>query len=228
MFHGIHEDRGQPTLQTFIGQIGVGRNLLGPDGMGESHGSLHQSILKKFASSRNHTRLTNEKDTEKMWVKISLEKGGQGGLKGIASTLGRCDNSAEDSRPGTAHQAVVTRGYPPAPPSQGGDNTQRNPDEDKACTRPTFQHTRVGVRGPKPRPRAVSLPQAQVVLSGSLDLYLFAAATGRPRRQRRGLTRGRHASAADPGPRKIKTSDQPSRATTGPRVSGTETQLLVG
>ena len=75
MFHGIHEDRGQPTLQTFIGQIGVGRDLLGPDGMGESHGSLHQSILKKFASSRNHTRLTNEKDTEKMWVKISSQGG---------------------------------------------------------------------------------------------------------------------------------------------------------
>ncbi len=62
------------------------------------------------------------------------------GLKGIASTLGRCDNSAEDSRPGTAHQAVVTRGYPPAPPSQGGDDAQRNPDEDKACARRTFHH----------------------------------------------------------------------------------------
>ena len=49
-------------------------------------------------------------------VRPPLEKGGQGGLKGIASTLGRCDNSAEDSRPGTAHQAVVTRGYPPCPP----------------------------------------------------------------------------------------------------------------
>ena len=49
-----------------------------------------------------------------------LEKGGQGGLKGIASTLGRCDNSAEDSSPGTAHEAVVTRGYPPAPPSERG------------------------------------------------------------------------------------------------------------
>ena len=46
--------------------------------------------------------------------------GGRGGLKGIASTLGRCDNSAEDSRPGTAHQAVVTRGYPPCPPFSRG------------------------------------------------------------------------------------------------------------
>ena len=64
---------------------------------------------------------------------------GQGGLIGIASTLGRCDNSAEDSRRRAAHQAVVTRGYPPCPPSQGGDDAQRNPDEDKACTRPTFQ-----------------------------------------------------------------------------------------
>ena len=54
-------------------------------------------------------------------VRPPLEKGGQGGLKGRASTLGRCDNSAEDSRPGTAHQAVVTRGYPPCPPfSRGG------------------------------------------------------------------------------------------------------------
>ena len=54
-------------------------------------------------------------------VRPPLEKGGQGGLEGIASTLGRCDNSAEDSRPGTAHQAVVTRGYPPCPPfSRGG------------------------------------------------------------------------------------------------------------
>ena len=45
-----------------------------------------------------------------------LRRGGRGGLRGIASTLGPCDNSVEDIRPGTAHQAVVTRGYPPCPP----------------------------------------------------------------------------------------------------------------
>ena len=72
-------------------------------------------------------------------VRPPLEKGGQGGLRGIAGTLGRCDNSPEDSRPGTAHQAVVTRGYPPCPPfSRGG--RQRNPDEDKACARRPFHH----------------------------------------------------------------------------------------
>ena len=53
--------------------------------------------------------------------------------------LGRCDNSAEDSRPGTAHQAVVTLGYSPLPPFSRG-TTQRNPDEDKACAIRTFHH----------------------------------------------------------------------------------------
>ncbi len=50
---------------------------------------------------------------------------------------------AEDSRPRTAHQAVVTRGYPPCPPFSRGDDAQRNPDEDKACARRTFHHPRV-------------------------------------------------------------------------------------
>ena len=57
-------------------------------------------------------------------VRPPLEKGGQGGLKGIAHTLGRCDNSAEDSRPGTA----PGRGYagiPPLPPLLKG-GTVRN------------------------------------------------------------------------------------------------------
>ena len=49
-----------------------------------------------------------------------LRRGGRGGGIGIASTWGRCDNSAEDSCPGTAHQAVVTRGYPPCPPHREG------------------------------------------------------------------------------------------------------------
>jgi hypothetical protein len=62
-------------LEAFIGQIRVGRYLLGPDGMGESHGSMHQTILKEIASSRNHASLTNEKATKKMWVKISSQGG---------------------------------------------------------------------------------------------------------------------------------------------------------
>jgi hypothetical protein len=75
MFHGIHEDRGQPTLEAFIGQIRVARDLFGPDGMGECHSSLLPIILEKSASSRSRTRLTNGKAPEKMWVKIS-RKGG--------------------------------------------------------------------------------------------------------------------------------------------------------
>ncbi len=97
---------------------------------------------------------------------LKLTHMGQGGSKGMASTLGRCDNSAEDSRPGTA----PGRGYagiPPLPPrglplpasppigeeiSKGGDGAQRNPDEDKARTRPTVQHPRLragGSSGPR-------------------------------------------------------------------------------
>ncbi len=78
---------------------------------------------------------------KKLWVMISLEKGGRGGLRGIANTMGRRDNSAEDGRPGNAPGQWSTQGYPPCPPSQGGDwwcNGFRI--EDKACTRPHFQH----------------------------------------------------------------------------------------
>jgi len=54
MFQEIHEDRGHPALKAFIGQISRCRYLLGPDGMGESHGSLHSCILKKSTRSDNH------------------------------------------------------------------------------------------------------------------------------------------------------------------------------
>ncbi len=50
--------------------------------------------------------------------------GGQGGLRGIASTLGPCDNSAEDS-PSRNRTRLWLRGdTPPAPPFKGG--TTRN------------------------------------------------------------------------------------------------------
>ena len=39
---------------------------------------------------------------------------------------------------------------PPAPPSQGGDDAQRNPDEDKACARRTFHHPRATQAGTAP------------------------------------------------------------------------------
>ena len=84
MFDGIHEDRGQPTLKAFIGQISCGRDLLGPDGMGESHGSLHSCILKKLTRSHNHPSLTNGEAPEKFLKDVSkdqpLRRGGSGGF----------------------------------------------------------------------------------------------------------------------------------------------------
>ena len=65
--------------------------------------ALHQALADRDA--RLDVRLARE--VEKLWF-TELEERARG-LKGIASTLGRCDNFAEDSRPGTAQQAVVTR-----------------------------------------------------------------------------------------------------------------------
>ena len=57
-------------------------------------------------------------------VRPPLAKGGQGGLKGIASTLGRCDNCAGDSRPGTAQPGCGYAGIPPLPPLLKGGTTR--------------------------------------------------------------------------------------------------------
>ncbi len=68
-------------------------------------------------------------------------KGGAGGVKWQSQYVGpmRQFRGGQPSR--NLRTRLGLRGdTPPAPPSQGGDDAHRNPDEDKACASRTFHH----------------------------------------------------------------------------------------